>query len=292
MYRPLTFLSYWVDYRLFGNHLWAYHLQSIAFHILNALLVAALAVELGFSGDVPRLSAALFGLAAVHFEPVLWPAARFDLISCAFTLMSFLFFLKYCRQDRRSTVWLPLTVLTFVAGVLNKETSYSVLLLVPALLLSFRFWNLGKLSAKNAALALGLLFASGACLVGVRFAVLGGIGSYGFRDPSAPPHRRDLEIDLLASRERPRFAGFQRECDHTERPFRIGNGHLRRDAGCRRLFLQRCSRSKTAPPVWFRGTECRSGHRCDRMDQPIAPAHQARVSSLGLDRDGFRRDHQ
>jgi hypothetical protein len=186
MYRPLTFLSYWVDYRLFGNHLWAYHLQSIAFHILNALLVAALAVELGFSGDVPRLSAALFGLAAVHFEPVLWPAARFDLISCAFTLMSFLFFLKYCRQDRRSTVWLPLTVLTFVAGVLNKETSYSVLLLVPALLLSFRFWNLGKLSAKNAALALGLLFASGACLVGVRFAVLGGIGSYGFRDPSAP----------------------------------------------------------------------------------------------------------
>jgi hypothetical protein len=42
-YRPLTYVSLLVDYRLFRDTLWAYHLQSIALHILNAWLLVRLA---------------------------------------------------------------------------------------------------------------------------------------------------------------------------------------------------------------------------------------------------------
>ncbi len=214
--------------------------------------------------------------------------AAFDLISCAFTLMSFLFFLKYCRQDRRSTVWLPLTVLTFVAGVLDKETSYSVLLLVPALLLSFRFWEPGKAFRKERGPGPG----TPVCVrrlhsMGARFAGSpAGSEAMDSRDPSAPHIAVTWKSIYSLLVNVTRFAGFQRECDRLHRTS-FPDQQRSSSPGtlvARRLFLQRgAPRSKTAPPVWFRGTGCRSGHRCDRMDQPIAPAHQARVCFLGPD---------
>lgn len=42
-YRPLTFFSLWLDYRIFSDHLWAYHLQNLVLHAANAVLVAKLA---------------------------------------------------------------------------------------------------------------------------------------------------------------------------------------------------------------------------------------------------------
>src|SRR5579863_2435172 len=41
-YRPLGFLSLWLDSRVFSGHTWGYHLQNILSHVVNALLAIPL----------------------------------------------------------------------------------------------------------------------------------------------------------------------------------------------------------------------------------------------------------
>jgi hypothetical protein len=79
-YRPLTFVSLWLDYRLFGTAYTWYHAQSLALHIVNSLLAARLAGSLGFGRTASLWTGLLYAAAAVNFEPVMWPAARFDLL--------------------------------------------------------------------------------------------------------------------------------------------------------------------------------------------------------------------
>jgi hypothetical protein len=38
-YRPLTFISLWIDYKLAGSFLPAYHFQNIIVHLINSFLV-------------------------------------------------------------------------------------------------------------------------------------------------------------------------------------------------------------------------------------------------------------
>ncbi len=157
MYRPLTFISLWADYRLFGDALWGYHLQSIALHALNTALVGVLAAALGMPRPAARLAALMFAVESVHFEAVLWPAARFDLLATTFALLSVIFFLRGSAA---------LTVLSFAAAVLNKETAYSLVLILPVL------------RPRRKAL-LGAVLACAAALLAVRWWLYGGIGGYG-----------------------------------------------------------------------------------------------------------------
>jgi hypothetical protein len=175
MYRPLAFLSFWADYRVFGPALWGYHLQSVALHFLNAFLVGRLASRLGFDRAASRTAAFLFGLGAVYCEAVVWPAARFDLLSTAFSLLGILFLLRFWRGAGGYGI---AVLASFVAGVLCKETAYSLVLLIPALIATHRIWDLppeGKRKALWLAAALALC---AVVLLGVRFSLYGGIGGY------------------------------------------------------------------------------------------------------------------
>jgi hypothetical protein len=56
-YRPLGFISLWLDYQLFGSAFAGYYVQNIALHIINSLLVAGLALNLGY-GNSPSAQSA------------------------------------------------------------------------------------------------------------------------------------------------------------------------------------------------------------------------------------------
>src|SRR5579884_1962105 len=123
-WRPVGFLSIWVDNQIFGPRLWGYHLQNIALHGLNAVLAGVLACALGLSAWAARFTALLFGLGAIRFEAVVWPGARFDLLATAFMMLAVLLFL-------RGAPWWSVTA-AFVLAVMSKETGYSLLLVIPA----------------------------------------------------------------------------------------------------------------------------------------------------------------
>ncbi len=162
-YRPLRFLSYVVDYKLsewwYGDFPPAdpppffFHLSNLLFHVLNTLLVGAIAVALlqqllprrgdpvaGLAGGDPERAAWFGGLSAgllfaVHplqTEAVTYISGRRDVLSTCFFLIA-VWLLVRERPRARPGWWTLLGVpLCLVAGLLSKEM---VITLAPALLL-------------------------------------------------------------------------------------------------------------------------------------------------------------
>ena len=176
MYRPLTFLSFWVDYRLFGSALWAYHLQSLVIHVADAVLVGLLAIRLGLGARIGRLAAWIFGLSAIHFEAVLWPAARFDLLAVLFSVIALLLFLAHGRTSGgRAAAYGLASLLSYAVAILTKETAYSLALLVPALIALGPFAERGW---RRAMPYLAGLLSVTLVMFAIRFAIFKGVGGY------------------------------------------------------------------------------------------------------------------
>jgi tetratricopeptide (TPR) repeat protein len=110
-WHPVTWISYALDYLLWGMSPLGYHLTSIIYHSLNSLLVVLLTVRLlecaKRSNELPSILdgdgiliaggvvGVLFGLHPLHVESVAWISDRKDLLCAFFFLCSLLSYLKY-----------------------------------------------------------------------------------------------------------------------------------------------------------------------------------------------------
>ncbi|MBN1566827.1 MAG: hypothetical protein JXA73_03205 [Acidobacteria bacterium] len=177
-YRPLGFISLWLDYRLFGATYEGYHVQSIALHIINSLLAAWLALTLGFGRKCSFWAGSLFAAAAVNFEAVVWPAARFDLSAATFTLLALIFAIRYFRDNRVWTWALAATILCFMLGVLNKESSYCLPLLLVFIMATRSLWSIPRLPNFKILLFLSFIVAATGLMLWARIAVYGSLGGY------------------------------------------------------------------------------------------------------------------
>jgi hypothetical protein len=173
-YRPLGFVSLWIDNLIFGPHAWGYHLQSVALHLLNVTLAWRLFRRLNFGARTASWAAATMAVAAVALEPVIWPAARFDLLAAAFTMAALACAIDYLRGGRGLACAAAFTFL----GILSKETAYSVPVVVLFLIATAPVWDLQRpvfartarlLAAVSVPCAMGLL---------IRLAVYAGLGGY------------------------------------------------------------------------------------------------------------------
>jgi hypothetical protein len=177
-YRPLTFISLWADYRIFGDALWGYHLQSIALHFANSALLMLLAFELGFAMRTAAWAALLFAVSAVAFEPVLWPAARFDLLAATFTLSALACATRYLRSEQISSSWLAAMAVCFAAALLSKESAYGFPPVLAALIVTRRVWPFPPLSRKKLLALAAVTGVVVACAIAARLMVYGGLGGY------------------------------------------------------------------------------------------------------------------
>jgi hypothetical protein len=177
-YRPLGFISLWVDYQLFGTAYEGYHVQSIALHSINSLLVAWLALALGFGRKCSFWAGILFAAAAVNFEAVVWPAARFDLSAATFTLLALILAIRYFRDTRIWSWTLPASLFCYVSGILNKESSYCFPLLLLFIIVTHSIWVIPRPARIKILLCLSLVAAATVLLLWVRIAVYGSLGGY------------------------------------------------------------------------------------------------------------------
>ena len=180
MYRPLTFLSFLADYCVFKNAIWGYHLQNILLHACNALLLVFLALELKVTRSVAYLAGILFAVNAVHFEAVLWPAARFDLIATFFSLLCLIWSLRFCSEPGGGFWYGVLASGSFLLGILAKETTYSLILVAPFLFVVRSAWHLEDLDKRKAARLYTIFGVCALLLLGVRIVTFGSIGGYAY----------------------------------------------------------------------------------------------------------------
>lgn len=130
IWMPLTWLSYSIDYMLFGDWFGGFHLHSILVHAVNACLVFWLLLSV-FSGcgratAVPCLLASIFW--AVHplrCESVVFLASRKDVLSFFWELLAFICWVSGTRRNvagRGAILHTALAIVLFAVAAMCKPS--------------------------------------------------------------------------------------------------------------------------------------------------------------------------
>jgi Flp pilus assembly protein TadD len=137
-WQPLNWLSYMLDYELYGLRAGGYHATNLILHMLNTLLLFLLLRGMTRAEWSSALAAALFGLHPLHVESVAWIAERKDVLSTFFMLLAMA---AYAAHARRPSLGRFLAVtLWFALGMMTKP----MLVTLPLLLLLLDYWPLAR----------------------------------------------------------------------------------------------------------------------------------------------------
>ncbi len=172
-FRPAGYLSYVITARWAGVDPARWHWIGFILHAANALLVYALAAELGFSRFLSGLGAALFALHGSHPEAVLWVAGRFDLVATFFFLAAALAFVRSWKLTGWRRIFCECAALACMAiALLSKESAYSFPLVAALLVACYGSWD------RRTRGMIGCLCGLTAALFAYRWMLLGGVGGY------------------------------------------------------------------------------------------------------------------
>jgi hypothetical protein len=126
-YRPLQNLAYLVLFQTTGLSLPAFHALNVALHVLNACLIYALGIKMGFKRGAVLLATLIWALHPVQTEAVTYMSATADLLYTAFSLMGIL-----AITPMATTRHYGVACVFLVLACLSKESAISFPLLVAA----------------------------------------------------------------------------------------------------------------------------------------------------------------
>ncbi len=134
-YKPLTELSYALEYHFFGLNPRPYHVSNLLFHLLNCLLVFWLILLLTEKVGVAFIAALLFGIHPLHVESVAWVNQRKDLLYGFFFLGALISYLFY--RKKREIKYYYLSLFLFFISLLPKPQG----VVLPLVLLLFDYFS-------------------------------------------------------------------------------------------------------------------------------------------------------
>src|SRR5258706_3243293 len=139
-FRSIFLLALLLQYKLFGVHVWGWHLVSIAWHLVATWLVFLFARRMlpkeEESDDTALIAALLFGLAPVHVEVVVWASAISDSMIAVFVTASFLLYLRW--RDEGRVRFLIASLVSFALGLGTKEPAITMVGVLAAYELLYR----------------------------------------------------------------------------------------------------------------------------------------------------------
>jgi Tfp pilus assembly protein PilF len=153
-YIPLTWMTFGLDYLLWGMQPRGYHLTNLVLHAANGVVfyfvgrrILGLALPRSGNPDYPRLAlsaafaALLFSLHPLRVESVAWATERRDVLSGFFYLGTLLAYLRACERQERRRWWYAGSVALFICALLSKSMAVSL----PVVLLILDVYPLGRL---------------------------------------------------------------------------------------------------------------------------------------------------
>jgi hypothetical protein len=158
LYKPLTILSFAVEYKYFKLNPAVYHTTNLLFHLANCALVFYLILALGGGFYAALITAILFGIHPMHVESVAWIAERKDQLYTFFMLGSMILYLSYSRSENRTVYYASLLI--YILSLMSKPQA----LALPFLLLLCDYFTKRKINTLCVAekvpfLVLSILFA-------------------------------------------------------------------------------------------------------------------------------------
>ncbi len=92
-YRPITTLSYVVDWAVWEDDSLGFHLTNVGLHTLASVLVLFILLHLGVRKGPALATAALFAVHPIHSESVAWISGRTDVLAFVLTAAALLLYL-------------------------------------------------------------------------------------------------------------------------------------------------------------------------------------------------------
>src|SRR2546430_15790131 len=131
-YRPIRDISYAIDYALWGERPFGYHLTNLVIHAANVLLVFALIRRFTASLVTAVLTALIFAVHPIQTDAVTYISGRRDLLFTFFYLLAFHSYLTYYRQRwaLQAVVYFVLFFLLWALSLLSKEMAASLPILI------------------------------------------------------------------------------------------------------------------------------------------------------------------
>ena len=142
-YHPITILTFAIEYHFFGLNETGYHAVNLLLHLLNVILVFYTVFYLSNKNWVALVAALLFGIHPMHVESVAWAAELKDLLYTFFFLASYLFYLRYLKEQHKKLYVFAL--LLFLVSLLSKAMAASL----PAVLILTDYFKERKVNIRT-----------------------------------------------------------------------------------------------------------------------------------------------
>jgi tetratricopeptide (TPR) repeat protein len=144
LWNPLVWISFMLDYQLFGLNAAGYHVINLILHILSTLMLFWLFHRMTQALWPSAFVAALFALHPLHVESVAWIAERKDVLSAFFWMLTLCLYVYYTEKPVLKR-YLPVA-LTFVLALLSKP----MVVTLPVMMILLDYWPLGRLQSRKA----------------------------------------------------------------------------------------------------------------------------------------------
>jgi hypothetical protein len=135
---PLTWLSYMLDWQLFGSNAAGYHVINLIFHITNTLLLFIVLKQMTGALWQSAFVSALFSLHPLHVESVAWVSERKDVLSTFFWILTMWAYFRYVNKPGFASYLAA--VIFFALGLMSKP----MLVTLPFVLLLLDYWPLER----------------------------------------------------------------------------------------------------------------------------------------------------
>jgi hypothetical protein len=158
LYFPLTASAQWVEWHLWGDNTFGYHLTNVLLHLGSCLLIWRLFHRLGLKWA--WLGGLVFAIHPVNVESVAWISELKNTLSLPPFLLTMCAYLDYDEHRKRTDYFLALGL--FLVAMFCKTT----MMMFPAVILLYVWWKRGRIGWADlkagapffvASLALGLV---------------------------------------------------------------------------------------------------------------------------------------
>jgi hypothetical protein len=122
LYRPLSFIYYWIQYQFFGTHPYGYFLIAIIFHALNSVILFNIFFRISASLLLAYFASALFAFHPSLWNWIGWVSAQTYFIELFVLLLLLLLLLQRYIHSRKISYYFFACFL-FAANVFLKEAT-------------------------------------------------------------------------------------------------------------------------------------------------------------------------
>jgi tetratricopeptide (TPR) repeat protein len=140
-YRPLSLITFAIEYQLFGLNPFISHLINILLFAFTCIILFKILKFLFFNSksvfwSVPVIATLVFIIHPIHTEVIANIKGRDEIIALLGSLISLLFSIKYI--DNKKFIYLLYSFLAFTTGIFSKENTICFIIIIPLTIYVFR----------------------------------------------------------------------------------------------------------------------------------------------------------